>query len=81
MMNTKIKREESGQFAPGNQGGPGRPPRQTESEYLTAMKQGCSPQDWQEIIQKAVIDAKEGDAKARDWLASYLIGLPKHDAP
>jgi hypothetical protein len=69
-------RDNSGKFAAGNAGGPGRPPRATERDYLVALSESCSTDDWQEIVAKAVIDAKNGDAKARAWLAGYLIGEP-----
>lgn len=32
--------------------------------------------DWQEIIKKAVGQAKKGDSTARKWLGDYLIGTP-----
>lgn len=75
-----AERNDLGQFSPGNKCSPGRLARQTEREYLIAMTTGCTPEDWQEIIKQAVEDAKKGDNKAREWLASYLIGIPKNDA-
>ena len=30
--------------------------------------------EWRLVVTKALQDAKDGDAKARDWLAQYLIG-------
>ena len=69
-------RDNSGKFAAGNTGGPGRPPRATERDYLVALSESCSTDDWQEIVTRAVDDAKSGDAKARAWLAGYLIGEP-----
>jgi hypothetical protein len=74
-------RAPNGRFAPGNAGGPGRPPRQTEREYLRAMLAGCTPEDWREIVDQAVEDAKGGDAKAREWLARYLVGMPYLTTP
>lgn len=70
------KRKKNGTFAPGNSGGPGRPKRAVERDYLLKLTTGCSPEDWQEIIEKTVSMAKEGDAKSREWLASYLLGSP-----
>lgn len=40
------------------------------------MLAGCSLDDWQAIVGRAVTDAKGGDAKAREWLARHLIGTP-----
>jgi hypothetical protein len=31
---------------------------------------------WQAIVARAVEDAKAGDARAREWLARYLVGDP-----
>ena len=69
-------RTANGRFAQGNPGGPGRPPRQTEREYLRAMLAACTPDDWREIVGQVVEDAKGGDPKAREWLARYLVGAP-----
>lgn len=69
-------RTSDGQFAEGNPGGPGRPRRATERVYLAALSDACPPDTWREIVAQAVTDAKAGDAKARSWLASYLIGSP-----
>jgi hypothetical protein len=69
-------RDNSGKFAAGNAGGPGRPPRATERDYLIALSESCSTDDWQVIVTRAVEDAKNGDAKARAWLAGYLVGGP-----
>ncbi len=73
-------RDRSGRFAEGNPGGPGRPRRATERQYLSAISDECSPEKWREIISRAVDDARAGDAKARDWLASYLVGRPESAA-
>ena len=73
-------RTKNGTFAPGNAGGPGRPRRETERAYLVVIAEACTPDAWHAIVDKAVEDAKAGDAKARDWLASYLVGRPEHAA-
>jgi hypothetical protein len=70
----KAAHDERGRFTVGNPGGPGRPPRAVEREYLRALNEAVSLDDWKEVVQAAVADAKEGDAKAREWLARYLIG-------
>jgi hypothetical protein len=64
----------NGTFAPGNSGGPGRPRRRTEKEYLAALVEGVSIEDWQAIVKRALDDAKGGDYRARDWLGKYLVG-------
>ncbi len=67
-------RDESGRFAIGNAGGPGRPRRTIESAYMAALGDAVSLDDWQAIVSRAVADAKAGESKARDWLTRYLIG-------
>lgn len=68
------ERDESGRFAKGHKGGPGRPPRTTERAYMSAISEACPPETWSEIVGRAVKDAVAGDAKSREWLASYLVG-------
>ncbi len=67
-------RDTKGRFAPGNGGGPGRPRRAIERDYLAKMSENISLDDWGEIIRKAVADAKLGDARARDFVARYALG-------
>ena len=69
-------RTAAGQFAAGNPGGPGRPRRVTERDYLAALAEECPPETWRRICRRAVADAEAGDARARDWIARYLIGNP-----
>ena len=57
-----------------NPGGPGRPKRATEEAYLQATTSACSPQDWQEICDKAKEQAKEGNDRAREFLRKALLG-------
>lgn len=64
----------NGKFAPGHAGGPGRPKRAVEQDYLLALTDGVSLAAWAKIVARAVADATKGDAKAREWLARYLIG-------
>ena len=60
----------------------GRLPRQTEAKYLDIIMQECTGDEWAEVIQIAVKDAKDEKetahvrARAREWLAKYLIGEP-----
>ena len=70
-------RDEKGRFLPGAPGGPGRPKLAKEVEYLRSMVSVCSVEDWQAITKQAVIDARDGDSRARDWLSRYL--LPEGD--
>jgi hypothetical protein len=44
------------------------------NDYLQAMSDSVSFEDWQDIVRRAVQDAKDGDVKAREWLSKYLLG-------
>lgn len=76
-----MKRDNKGRFEQGNDGGPGRPKRQTEFTYMYVLMEACDPDSWEEVVAGAVQAAKEGDAKARDWLSKYLLGEPQGHAP
>ena len=68
------ERDDNGQFAKGNPGGPGRPRRAVEREYLAALGDAVTLDDWRDVVTRAVADAKAGDAAARAFLAKRLIG-------
>jgi hypothetical protein len=70
-----MTRDEKGKFVKGNPGG-GRKPRQVEKDYLAIFRSSVTPDDWRAIIEKAVTDAKRGDATARKFIADYMIGAP-----
>jgi hypothetical protein len=66
-----------GGFKKGVSGNPkGRKPREVERDYLTIFRSRVSPEDWGEIIDKAVSDAIRGDSVARKFIADYMIGVP-----
>lgn len=67
-------RGKDGRFQIGNGGGPGRPPRQTELQYLVAISEACDVEKFRQIVAVAVDAAVAGDDKARNWLSSYLVG-------
>jgi hypothetical protein len=71
-----MVRDNTGKFVKGHEGTGGRKPRATEEKYLQLLKKTVSPDDWKEIIQRAVTDAKRGDGIARKFIADYLIGAP-----
>lgn len=76
-MSKSDERDENGRFLVGNSGGPGRPSRQTEREYLMSLVGRVTLDDWSEIVGKAVEDAKAGDGTARKWLSEWLLrGVP-----
>jgi len=75
-MKHEIDRDHMGRFAAGNGGGPGRPKRQAEEDYLQTLSERVPLALWAEIVDKAASDAAAGDAKARDWLSKYLMPQP-----
>jgi hypothetical protein len=70
---TCTGRNGDGRFAAG---GPGRPRRATEKDYLAVLTEEVSPETWRAICRRAAEDARRGDARARDWIARYLLGPP-----
>lgn len=70
-------RDSDGKFAKGNKGGPGRPSRAVEvaREFgrIGIVIDAVSDDDFREIIDKAVEQAKAGDARAREWIVSLLV--------
>ncbi len=74
MKTSGTGRDKRGRFIKGEYGGgPGRPKRATEEEYLTVTFAECPLEAWQVIVKKAVQDAQKGDSKAREWLSRYLL--------
>jgi len=70
-------RDENGRFKKGAyKGGPGRPKRQIEDDFMQLLSGAVTREDWIAICIKAVEQARRGDAVARKWLADYLIGPP-----
>jgi hypothetical protein len=54
----------------------GRSPRRPiEREYLAALNAAVPLDTWQSICKRAADDALAGDARARDWLAKWLLGV------
>ena len=68
-----VARQSGGKFAVGNPGGPGRPRRAVETEYLATLNEAVSLEDWREVVKRALADAKRGCSKARDWLSKHLL--------
>src|SRR4051812_20833913 len=73
-------RDPNGRFRKGGKGGPGRPRRAIETDYLAKLTEAVPLSVWDEIVAKAVEQAREGDHTARAWLAGYLCGKPTGDA-
>ena len=66
-------RHANGRFSKGNRGGPGRPRRRVEVEYLACLSDTVTFPTWKKIVKRAVADALAGDNAARNWLSKYLL--------
>lgn len=51
------------------------PCRPIEREYLATLNATVPLDTWQAICKRAADDALAGDAKAREWLAKWLLGV------
>ncbi|MCE9555663.1 MAG: hypothetical protein K8T91_20125 [Planctomycetes bacterium] len=72
-MSGNNGRHGDGTFAKGNPGGPGRPRREREREYLAVLSEAVPLDKWRAIVERAVVDATAGDARSRDWISKYLV--------
>ncbi|MBS0590293.1 MAG: hypothetical protein JSR65_06605 [Proteobacteria bacterium] len=54
--------------------------RRTETDYLATMLDAVTLDDWREVVAATLAAAKNGDAQARSWLASYVMGRPGYEA-
>jgi len=64
-----YKRQKNGRFAEGNCGGPGRPPRKTERDYLLVFESTVTPERWQKVLAKIL-----ENAESAEFLAKYMLG-------
>lgn len=55
--------------------------RRTEGDYMGVLLDTVTLGDWRDVVTATVAAAKAGDTSARTWLAHYLVGKPKMDAP
>ncbi len=55
--------------------------RRTERDYVGALLDTVTLEDWRDVVRNALTAAKAGDGKARAWLATYLMGAPQYKAP
>jgi hypothetical protein len=70
----RKSRDSKGRFGPGNAGGPGRPRRAIERDYLTVLNDEVTLAEWRKIVAKALKQATQGNATARAWISRYVLG-------
>lgn len=73
--------DKAGQFKEGNQAavGHGRP-RKPAPEYLAAVADELSLEDWRAIIKQAIDAAKDGDHRAREWVTRMFLDAAEMEA-
>lgn len=54
---------------------PYKAPIRNETYYIRKFTRILDGKSWKDVVRKAVEQAKEGDAKARDWLTSIILQL------
>ena len=67
-------RDAHGRFAPGNPGGPGRPPKARELNYLAAVVESVGVQRFRYIVERQAERAEQGNLAAAQFLARLLLG-------
>lgn len=69
-------RDARGRFAPGNSGGPGRPPAASVHLHRAALVNAVTPNDVAAVARMLVDKALEGDVAAAKLLFERLFGPP-----
>jgi len=55
---------------------PGRPPAKRERQFFETLCAKVPQEEWGHIIDAALVQAKDGDRYAREWLGKYLLPPP-----
>lgn len=72
-----AERDAKGRFVKGEyKGGPGRPPKATEAQYLEAIGRGVSVELFEQASAKMGKLAASGDVQAYNAIKAHLAGLP-----
>jgi hypothetical protein len=53
---------------------PGRHKRAFEEKFIGILRSSVSADDWQQVVAKALDQARNGDTKAREWLSNWMQG-------
>lgn len=72
-----VKRNAKGHYVKGTAcPNPKGAARAHTKEYYDALMKTVTIAKWRKIVRMAVLQAQEGDWRARKWIAEYLIGKP-----
>jgi hypothetical protein len=69
-------RDSHGRFSQGCSPRPGRPAKSKQANSFNHLAGMVSAEDWQAIVSQAVVQARNGDAAAREWLSRFLPPTP-----
>lgn len=67
-------RDSRGRWQRGCAGGPGRPRRAVEVDYLRVAIETVPLERWKRIVDAAAVLAEAGDRAAREWLGRLALG-------
>lgn len=72
-----YNRQANGRFGAGNDGGPGRTPREWALEYLEAASRKLTLEAWEQGVQVMIARWHAGDVAAGKWLSENIaLGKP-----
>lgn len=72
-LDTPSSRDDNGRFAPGNSGGPGRPPGRTNA-LQRAAEEAITPEHLSAVMRRALRMALEGNLSAIRFIAERTLG-------
>lgn len=81
MTELANQRDDRGRFAPGNKGGPGRPPLSDELALIEGIRQAVTAERVAEVMDKLFamgMNKRYPNVRALELWLSYAIGKPQN---